>query len=222
MEYKDYVTCFANRAKEVLEKFSECDKENELNVTALLSVATSAFVIPFERLKEEHPSGDRKDFKYIADKIDVVLSKNISNSELTKGLLSWKIKKISKSTINENYDLSSGFEAIDGTYKIKSLVDIIRNALVHGNIYSYSNDKEGGHINTLNFFSKNNMDKKCFLKVFDDKTLDYSSKPKCKRIYECFKKCRDETDGFNALECSLTDFKKFVIRWIELLNATKE
>lgn len=83
MQYKDYIVDFATRSKRVLDKFSKCDLKKELDVTAILSVATSAFVIPFERLKKGHPSGDgEKAFEKIADEIKKALDSGFGESQL--------------------------------------------------------------------------------------------------------------------------------------------
>ena len=92
VNYKDYIQDFSNRAKKILEEFSKCDPSNKLNVTALLSVATSSFVIPFERLKESHPFNNRILFKEIASRIDEELKKNVSDSTLINKSELWRTK----------------------------------------------------------------------------------------------------------------------------------
>ena len=126
MNYKDYIQDFSNRAKKILEEFSKCDPSNKLNVTALLSVATSSFVIPFERLKESHPFNNRIPFKKIASRIDEELKKNVSDSTLINKSELWRTKNLSKSSLKET-DFEDGFEAIKDEDKIESLFNTIRN-----------------------------------------------------------------------------------------------
>lgn len=169
MNYKDYIQDFSNRAKKILEEFSKCDPSNKLNVTALLSVATSSFVIPFERLKEFHPFNDRILFKEIASRIDEELKKNVSDSTLINKSELWRTKNLSKSSLKKT-DFEDGFEAIKDEDKIESLFNTIRNALAHGNIYSYSKSDLSRHIDTLYFISRKSNEKNAFFQILEANT----------------------------------------------------
>lgn len=214
MDYKDYITDFSSRAKKVLEKFSECDRDNELNVTALLSVAMSAFVIPFERLKESHPSGDEKKFEKIADELKKALDCGFKDSRLFSN--AFKIKTLNKNEFS-NTDFHGGFEAVNPAKKVNCIVDIIRNSLAHGNIYTdLRNDTQ--HIDTLYFVSKKSNEKKAFHEALEKyKESGRISKTAKDKIYNEFINNRNSTDIFVAIECSVDDFKSFVYEWINLL-----
>lgn len=218
MEYKDYITDFSSRAKKVLEEFSKCDPTNDLNVTALLSVATSSFVIPFERLKESHPFKDKIKFDRIVSRINIELKKNIPDSKLINNPSQWMTKNLQKDSL-EKSDFENGFGAIKAEDKIKSLINTIRNALAHGNIYSCSKSGQSGHIDTLYFISKKSNEENAFFEILETNTnLERLSKTKKNKIYNDFIKSRNSNSGFCIVECPLSEFHEFLNTWIGLLS----
>ncbi|MDD3769192.1 MAG: hypothetical protein PHV10_01125 [Sulfuricurvum sp.] len=222
MEYKNYITCFAYRSKKVLEKFSACDATNELNVTALLSVAASAFVIPFERLKKDHPFGDGAAFSEIGTKVKGVLEINFGDSDFFESA-KFKIKLLSKEQLLKK-EFDNSFEDIYlKDKKVQFIIDIIRNAFAHGNIYSCSKLGPNHHIDTLYFVSKNNNDKDAFYSALDEyKASEATSKTQKCKIYNAYIKNRQSIKTLNAVECSVEDFRTFLYKWIDLLSSASE
>lgn len=219
MEYKDYIICFSTRAKKVLEKFSECDPKNELNVTALLSVATSAFLIPFERLKDTHPFGDRSSFETIASRVDAENKKKFENSELFTGT-SWLLLKKSASNqlTNENFE-DYKYEAIGTEKTTEEIISIIRNALAHGNIKT---GVTGDTIEKLYFASRNNAKGCDDIALEELKTEKELTTKKMQSIIRKMQTCKEQKATFKILQCSVEDFKSFVHNWIDLLTQNQE
>lgn len=218
MEYKDYITDFSDRAKKVLEKFSKCDTNNELNVTALLSIATSAFVIPFERLKKEHPFMDRKNFETIGKKIDDEQKENAKNSSLFSGE-SWKIiTDTNKNFIDKNDFNDELFKDI-GVEDVQYIISIIRNALAHGNIKT---GVVGNTIEKLYFASRNNIKKCDDIALEEFKAEEKLTTKKMQSIIRKMQTCKEREATYKILQCSVEDFKSFVCNWINLLIKAQE
>jgi hypothetical protein len=220
MEYKDYITCFANRSKKVLDKFSVCDPDNELNVTALLSVATSAFMIPFERLNTEHPFGDSATFEKIVSKVDDEKKKKIVNhSKLFCGD-SWKIyRETDSNTLEEKHFDDVNYKAIASLNDIEAneIISTIRNALAHGNI---NTGVSGNTIDKLYFLSRNNK-KKCIEEIYAESNTCSNLKD-FKAIIKKIEECKKNPKNYKIVQCSIHDFRSFLDHWIDLLSCSNE
>lgn len=139
--YKNFITDLPERCMNLLEHCNIAAKKNNKEVTLLLSVALLSLTIPFERLKNIHPSGDSKKFNKIKENVDHELEKSVKESDLFNE--KWLYKK--SKTIGgdpDSWELNSSKPIVDTSKKTKSIINILRNALAHGSIWTTKNPIE--------------------------------------------------------------------------------
>jgi len=154
--YTNFVSDFPERCNDILKSFVERAHGRNLEVTLMLSVASTGFVIPFERLrfKDEsaHPSRDRERFREAARKLDETRELCFLDSALwgaSPG--SWVF---AREVEDEQRELDSWPElqtpkSLTKKKKTESTLKHLRNALAHGNIFT-----RGDPIDRLVFLSK--------------------------------------------------------------------
>jgi hypothetical protein len=159
--YRNFVADFPKRCQSLLEEFYHDAVKRDREVTLLLAVATTAIIIPFERLRlpndqhDEHPSNDRKQYDEAAIELDAV----IDQSFLTCGLWddesrSWGFRKKVYPKEKPIDDWLATHEKVNPISKDKtarSILKHLRNALAHGNIFTLTRPRE---IAKLIFLSK--------------------------------------------------------------------
>lgn len=64
--YRDFVLDLPKRSIALLNELSPAAADQGHEVTLLLMAASTAFVVPRERLRDNHPSGDAKRFSEIS------------------------------------------------------------------------------------------------------------------------------------------------------------
>lgn len=145
--FRDFIIDFPSRCLDVLMKFEPEAKLRDREVTLLLMAASSAFVVPYERLSHYHPIQDYKVFKAVDDNINKMLGKPFKKSAFAPdNPNSWLHGGID--------DFGSGPDSwptgkpVDKE-PLSYVLAIIRNALGHGNLYT-----EGNPIKLLLFFSE--------------------------------------------------------------------
>lgn len=143
--YSNFLQDFPTRCFEVLDNYFEHARDNDLEVTLILSIATTAFVIPFERLRpppKDLVSFDREIYVEARQKFDRFVNRKFRGSELwTKGT-SWKvISELEGSVIREKDAESWAAPAmrrpIEKKTVLNSFLSRLRNSLAHGNILTY-------------------------------------------------------------------------------------
>jgi len=151
--YNNFVRDYPTRCNQLLNKFFKDAGENNLEVTLLLSMAASGFVIPYARLSESaHPTKDAESFKVAKDKLDAELKKPFLASELwgKDRPDSWRFGQLENIDGDPDSWGLKQFEALSISEQARDITRILRNALAHGNIYTRGNP----HIEKLVFLSR--------------------------------------------------------------------
>lgn len=143
--YENFVSDFPMRCLEVLKIAEKQARLEQREVTLILMVASAGLVIPYERLsdKKDHPTGDPKKYEKAAEKLDSLLKQKFLSSSLSKGTGKWKAGRL-KSIAGDpdSWDELDPGKNLSSDRKVRSVIDTIRNALAHGNIFTYQNPIE--------------------------------------------------------------------------------
>jgi len=146
--YRDFIRDFPARCLEILEQFHHSAKIRDREVTLLIMAATTALIIPKERLSETHLSKDRSDFVELGK--DVSWGRPFLSYNLCASPDLWLYGRVQNP--HSTPDDWEEFQPIRNQCG-SEILSIFRNALAHGNIYT-----EGRPISSLLFWS-NQMDR---------------------------------------------------------------
>lgn len=139
-EYKVFVKEFPLRCEKIMGRIEKGHKYEDLTVTGLLMVAASAIIIPYERLRPvpDHPSGDAKKYTEAAEKFKQLLDSNFVGSDLCSpnDKAKWLFAKAESVEDDPDRWKWTFKKEISKEKKTKGVLDIIRNALAHGNIFT--------------------------------------------------------------------------------------
>ena len=191
--YKDYILDLPRRSIEILNIFEPKAKQQQLDVTLLLMVATTVFVMPKERLDAKHPSAD------FAKPENVELAKRLSSlqSNRFRGSIlcpndgeNWCFGKFS--TYQDVQDKYMEAKPL-GAQPVSQITTLIRNALSHGNVLT-----DGNPIRKLVLISeKRKKEKKENIQNFS--------------VF----------DGYQFLVLPIFCFREFLILWLKFLDENK-
>lgn len=142
--YKNFINDFPRRCREVLDFSEKSAHLKRREVTLTLIVASSGFVIPYERLKPMHPSGDNNTYSNAACDLRKLLDQPFKGSPLwSDSFSSWtggKLRSISGDP--DSWEDLGKRKPFLPEKKVKTVLNIIRNALAHGNIFTFKNPIE--------------------------------------------------------------------------------
>lgn len=153
--YRNFVADFPGRCQRLLSRSFRNAESNDLEVTLLLSIASSGLLIPYARLTEsEHPSQDPSRFVLARNSINCVLKSKFLGSplhpEIDPG--SWEIGSLVDIADSPDFWDWSRIKPISKDKTGNPLIKILRNALAHGNIFTMGSP----HIESIAFLSKLN------------------------------------------------------------------
>jgi len=144
--YTNYIKDFPSRCQDILKRYEKQSNLLGREVTLMLAIATSGFIIPLERLKpgseHSHPSRDRDKHRDAQKEFDKLWDSKFCGSRIWgKDPGSWKcgilesIEGIPDSweELNKNPKTISPDKTVRNTFKT------MRNALAHGNILTRGN-----------------------------------------------------------------------------------
>ena len=148
-QYHDYIIDLPGRCLDIFEYFEPEAKKQDKEVTLLLMAATSAFVIPLERIKSKELYSDSKE---VFPSFDEELKKKWSESPLSRCPEEWPLG------FTEDWDggpnswppPTTGV----GNEDVSEVLRIIRNALAHGNLHTDGNLADGNYIHLLRLHSE--------------------------------------------------------------------
>lgn len=214
--YVDIYNDYPLRCAKLWEDFNASAEAKNLEVTFMLMCAAGGFVTPYEHLRiqksqaknlRDHPAYhdfDEVRFKRSAKTMDDALSPAASSSSLFQKISLENcfygqcdgielIRDMAESRNPNNYSIR--------TQKTRNLVNILRNALAHNNIYAFARSSSS-EISELTFFSrlKANWPKpyeQCERKVFDPPTEPYA---------------------YEVLSMPVQEFHVFLNSWFDLLR----
>lgn len=188
--YSNFIQDFPGRCLKILKQHFIGAKQNDLEVTLLLTIASSGLIVPFERLKTgttkrptQHPLGDVQRYSDASLRLDALLNDEFLGSELHQGENSgsWEIgKSLDISGEPDTWDWKK-FEPITKKEKTESILKILRNALAHGNIVTRGHDQ----VEQLVFLS-----------------MSAYNRPE---------------RGFDCIRVQPSEFKDFVSNWLQFL-----
>jgi len=131
-------------------------------VTLALMVASAGLVVPYERLKPDggeidHPSGDNKKFSAAAEKLRTLLSESFLSSKVWGAPVStWHYGKLKSVTGDpDSWDGLRKRQPVQEDKTVGNVLRVIRNALAHGNIFTFKDP-----IEAIIFIKANVNDKK--------------------------------------------------------------
>jgi hypothetical protein len=119
---------------------------NNMEVTLMISIASSGFVIPFEKMKKSGKNNPlNSEYSRIRD--NSFVSKFSNDKELNS---SWRVSK-TVSFNKDNWEGINNCSEMGEEYKVSLILPILRNALAHGKILVKGNKD---HIEEIFFISK--------------------------------------------------------------------
>lgn len=205
--YQNFVYDFPGRCAYILKQHYAYARQEGFEVTLMLSMASTGFIVPFERLKDPqglpHPSGDRdkEQFKKAKKAYDKLCQKNFIGSKLWRGQShdSWFSGSVSNVTLEPEYwpELEN-LSPLNPKEKVSRVLNHLRNALAHGNIFTKpSIHNEIGQI------------------IFLKEVLKRDMKGNLLRD----EKGNHVRNNFDYLLCSPSDFLTFLMAWFDFLKA---
>ena len=198
--YKNFIKDFPERCCEILDQYETDALSRGREVTLTLAMAASGFVVPYERLRPrpqegEPPYPDRGIYEQAASQLDSLLTEKFLGSCLWKEEANpWSFGKLK--SVAEGPDAWPELQErkpLGPNKKVSSTLTHLRNALAHGNIFTFPKDdpdkddpnKDNPDIELIIFLSKPSM----------------------------------ESPEFNFLCVSPQDFQKFLRNWFVFISA---
>jgi hypothetical protein len=152
-DYKDFIRDFPSRCEKLLNRIEREHRFDDLTVTGLLMVASSAVNIPYERLRppsderKAHPSGDYEKYAEAAQQFKQLSDSNFVGSCLCPSNIDGNWRLVTTKSVQGPPDAwDCSFKHISKEKKVSSVIAIIRNALAHGNIFTKSGTVGGGEL----------------------------------------------------------------------------
>jgi hypothetical protein len=140
-EYTNFIKDFPRRCRDILDIAGKPALYRGREVTLTIMVASAGFVVPYERLKPDHPSGDSKRFADAAEKLKSLLNQPFMSSVLSNKMNStWYHGKVF--SVNGDPDSWDGLltrKPFSNDRKVSTTLTVIRNGLAHGNIFTFGN-----------------------------------------------------------------------------------
>nr|WP_290224115.1 hypothetical protein [Trichocoleus desertorum] len=156
-DYQNFIVDYPQRCAQLLTLLSPSANQHKLDVTLALAIAATGLLVPYERLKPaisyEQPMQDRKRYQKAAAQLDhllkqpflIALSGVASPNSWTYGELR------SVSGLPDEWQELHNPAELSPTRSVQDVLNVLRNALAHGNIYTKPNRQ--GHIQEIVFVS---------------------------------------------------------------------
>ena len=77
-----FICDFPLRCRDIYDSFRQSATEKGREITLMIAMASSGFVVPFERLKLAHPARDVEEFNEAKQKFDALMSEKFIGSKL--------------------------------------------------------------------------------------------------------------------------------------------
>ncbi len=145
--YANLIKDFPSRCLQLLNTLESGCRTHNLEVTLMLSIASSGLIVPMERLGPNHPSLDKDAFSDTTTAINTLLGMRFVESPLALSSdASWQYGQGKLDAWGSDPDGWS--RAAMTSQDVRQILSVIRNALAHGNIYTKSvgADKQIGEI----------------------------------------------------------------------------
>ena len=199
MDYNNFLKDFPERCEKILVNYSDQAAANDLEVTLMLTIATAGFVTVFENFRDGNTltSNPLQQYPNASKEFDALLSERFLTSGKLKITGKWelaekhlsKIPPWTKGNLEGNYPL-------DPTKSMFYILDLLRNALAHGNIRTHPD--ENNQIKTL---------------IFIVWSRTYSEKEDIKKS-----KMKYDKTKYDMLATSPKGFCKLLVNWLTFLK----
>ena len=146
--YKNFVDDFPLRCQDILRFAGRRASFGGREVTLSLMVASAGLIIPYERLKPgefDHPSGDTIKFSDAADQLRTLLDQPFLSSAVWNAPVStWQSGKL-ESVLGDpdSWDGLHNRQYFQVEKTVGNVLRVLRNALAHGNIFTFNNPIQG-------------------------------------------------------------------------------
>lgn len=154
--YKDFVSDYPARCRDLLVSMEAEAAVQGREVTFMLAIASTGFIFPYERLKGGNASQDRNSFPDSTKAIEDIKKESFLRSPLSEGLgHTWRLGEVTYDHLRHRPDAWPGFssaERISQTEPACSILQTLRNALAHANIWTTATDP----IDTIVFATRKN------------------------------------------------------------------
>lgn len=212
--YLNFIQDFPTRAIQILDDKFDWAKANNREVTLMLSIAATSFIIPFERLRPispPQPGADRDKYEQAKISFDHIINTKFLSSELWNEGTGWEfIKEITSDEVKkyqvDHWARPEIRQPLPKNMTTNSVVSQLRNAISHGSVFTYPSPQKQDdlpEIETLVFLSR----------IYEAQTVD-----RCKKCGEPIKD-RVPVDKFRLLAVSPDNFHKFLKKWINFLKS---
>jgi hypothetical protein len=136
--YRNFVEDFPSRCRDILNIAGKPALSRGREVTLTLMVASVGLIVPYERLGD-HPSGDRTKFAEAAKKLNKLLDEPFLSSVLcNKTSSTWHNGKVISVTGHpESWEGLRKRRPFSADKKVGTTLKLLRNALAHGNIFTF-------------------------------------------------------------------------------------
>ena len=161
--YNNFVQDFPTRCCEIFDQYENDALSSGREVTLTLAMAASGFVVPYERLQPqegEPPYPDRGIYEQAASQFDDLLKEKFLGPRLWKeGVSSWSFGKLKSVAGGPGIwpELQDPCKPLGPCKKVNSILKHLRNALAHGNIFTFPKDdpdKDDPDIELIIFLSR--------------------------------------------------------------------
>lgn len=162
--YENFIQDFPKRCFELMDE--EDWEQRDREVTVSLMVASTAFLVPYERLKPlkgpiPHPSKDRTKHDKVTTALEKLLREPfLSSSFCGKSQRSWR--NCERNWLaGDVMDWSQNAIPMEANISVRDVLTVIRNGLAHGSVYvngGIDHDKNRSFIKELVFVSEKRED----------------------------------------------------------------
>lgn len=209
--YKNFIQDFPLRALEILDRHFDSEQINNREFTLLVTIATSAFIIPFERLRAEpieHPAGDAAKYKKAKDVFNKASNRSFLQSHRWGQGKSWLwIENINGNEVRSNsveqWARLELRQPLDKKMVANKVFAHIRNSLAHGSIFTYPSYS--------NLQTPVQIEEMVFLSRYHDSTSTTCQNDKTDES--------NRIDQYSILIVSPSDFCAFLQKWIQFLKS---
>lgn len=137
-EYMNFIQDFPTRCGEILESYQKRATFQGREVTLMLSIASSGFLVPYERIRAKHPSGDASRYNKICTEIKSLFNTKFNDSSLLEDASGvwWFGKLASHNGMPDDWPEMRNLQQVSNKEKTREILYHLRNALAHGNIFT--------------------------------------------------------------------------------------
>ena len=134
--YRDFISDFPTRCQEILRAIRKTKSLGHRDVTVMLSIASAGFIVPFERLKPDHPLSPNSNDAEAHTRLRELLERTFLGSELwPDSAQGWYFEHIRDCCGDpDSWKELQHPKPVEPTAPVAAVLHPLRNALAHGSI----------------------------------------------------------------------------------------